>query len=412
MLKPCCGKKLDSQVTNTPVSYSQIQMCSLDGSRDLKVLWELPKYPLTEAFGEYQSDFPVFDQALMMCTNCGHVQLQTLIDPEFLYSTSNYAFRTESSSKINIEIEFLRQFIQNLNIDPQSRNVVEIGASNFELAKHIRLDFHKYAVCDPLLAAINGTTQDDIYVIGKLAENAMAEFASFGTSFILGRHVLEHVLNPRVLLEEIILAADVDCVFAFELPSLSHLRKQYRFDAVFHQHCQYFDLESIELLVTSLGCELLDFKYNTSGSNGGSALFAFKKSGKELVVKTRSRAEIDSKCAQMEKEIAIFESQMTCLSQEILNSYEPVYGYGAAHMLATLNYHLKGAIEKLVAILDDNLDLHGTGYKNIDTVILSPAKVRIEKDAIYLITSMENRRAILKKLVNAGPARIFLPAVI
>jgi len=399
-------------VTNTPASYTQIQMCSLDGSRNLKVLWNLPKYPLTEAFGEYQSDFPLFDQALMMCTNCGHVQLQNLIDPEFLYSTSNYAFRTVNSSKINIEIDFLRQFIQNLDIDSHNRNVVEIGASNFELAKQIKLDFHKYAVCDPLLAEINGTTQDDIYVIGKLAENAMVEFASFGASFILGRHVLEHVLNPRVLLEEIILAADADCVFAFELPSLRHLREQYRFDAVFHQHCQYFDSESIELLVTSLGCELIDIQYNALGSNGGSMLFAFKKSGKELVVKTRSRTEIDSKCAQMAMEISIFELQMNCLSQEILSSLGPVYGYGAAHMMATLNYHLKGAIEKLEAVLDDNLDLHGTGYKNIDTVILSPSQVKIEKDASYLITSMENRRAILKKLMNEGTTRIFLPSVI
>ena len=387
-------------------------MCSLDGSRNLKVLWELPKYPLTEAFGEYQSNFPVFDQALMLCVNCGHVQLQNLIDPEFLYSTSNYAFRTVSSSKINSEIDFLRKFIQNLNIDSHSRNVVEIGASNFELAKQIMFDFHKYAVCDPLLAELNGTTQDDIHVIGKLAENAIDEFASFGASFVLGRHVLEHVLNPRLLLEDIISAANVNCVFAFELPSLRHLREQYRFDAVFHQHCQYFDLESIELLVTSLGCELIDLQYNVLGSNGGSVLFAFKKSGNELAVKTRSRAEIDSKCAQMEREIAIFELQMNCLSQEILSCLGPVYGYGAAHMMATLNYHLEGAIEKLEAILDDNVDLHGTCYKNIDLVILSPSLVIIEENASYLITSMENRRTILKKLMSEGARRIFLPPVI
>ena len=399
-------------MTNTLISFTKIQMCSLDGSRNLKVLWELPKFPLTEAFGEFESNFPVFDQALMMCIDCGHVQLQNLIEPEFLYSTSNYAFRMVSSSKINIEIDFLRQFIENLNIDSHSRNVVEIGASNLELAKKIRLDFHEYAVCDPLLAELNGTTQDDIYVIGKLAENAIHELASFGASLYLGRHVLEHVLNPRLLLENIISVADVNCVFAFEVPSLKHLREQYRFDAVFHQHCQYFDSESIELLVTSLGCELIDLQYNVLGSNGGSVLFAFKKSDKELAFKTRSRAEIDSKCAHMEKEIAIFELQMNCLSQEILSSLGPVYGYGAAHMMATLNYHLKGAIEKCEAILDDNSGLHGTGYKNIESVILSPSQVTIEENASYLITSMENRRTILKKLMSEGARRIFLPSVI
>ena len=71
-------------MTNTLASFTQIQMCSLDGSRNLKVLWDLPKYPLTEAFGEYQSNFPVFDQALMMCIDCGHVQLQKLPESLFL----------------------------------------------------------------------------------------------------------------------------------------------------------------------------------------------------------------------------------------------------------------------------------------------------------------------------------------
>ena len=397
---------------NSLVSSTKIQLCSLDGSRNLKVLWDLPKYPLTEAFGEYQNNFPMFDQALMICTDCGHVQLQNLIDPEYLYSKSNYAFRTVNSLKINNEITFLRQFIKDLNLDSQSRNAMEIGASNFELAKHIRLDFQKYAVCDPLLAEIDGTVQDDIYVVGKLAENAMSEFADFGISLVLGRHVLEHVLNPRVLLREVMLTTDDDCVFVFELPSLKHLREQYRFDAVFHQHCQYFDSDSIELLVTSLGCELIDLKYNALGSNGGSILFAFKKSDNEFLPKKRSEEEIIAKCAQMEKEIIIFESQMNCLSQEILNNSGAVYGYGAAHMLSTLNYHLKGAIEKLVAVLDDNLELHGKGYRNIDVVILCPSLVTIEEDASYLITSMENRRAILQKLISAGPARIFLPPVI
>ena len=66
---------------NSLVSSTKIQECSLDGSRNLEMIWELPNYPLTEAFGEYQNNYPVFDQALMICTDCGHVQLQNLIDP-------------------------------------------------------------------------------------------------------------------------------------------------------------------------------------------------------------------------------------------------------------------------------------------------------------------------------------------
>ena len=393
------------------IAYTEIEKCSLDGSRDLATLWTLPKFPLTEAFGDYDCNFPTLDQALMICRDCGHIQLQHLIDPNFLYSVANYAFRTRITKKIKNEIEFFSQFINSLGFDTRIRNVVEIGASNFELAKQIGSNFHKYAVCDPLLAELDGTTQENIIVFGKLAENAITEFKNFESSLVLGRHILEHVLNPLDLLETILSVSDADCVFVFEVPSLRHLRKQYRFDAIYHQHCQYFDADSIKLLVSSLGCELLEMKFNPLGSNGGSVLFAFKKSKQVVAPITRLREDVALKSTKIVAEIELFKSQMECLREEILTSNEPVYGYGAAHMLASLNYHLHGAIENLQAIFDDNIDLHGKGYKNIKPIILHPTKVVIEQECSYLITSMENRRSIMVKLLG-GKSRIFTTPII
>ena len=43
-----------------------------------------------------------------------------------------------------------------------------------------------------------------------------------------------------------------------------------RFDAIFHQHLNYFDEYSIQKLISSLNCKLLSLESNLEGSNGGS----------------------------------------------------------------------------------------------------------------------------------------------
>ena len=58
------------------------------------------------------------------------------------------------------------------------------------------------------------------------------------------------------------------------------------------------------------------------------------------------------------------------LTSQYLNSYKgAVVGYGAAHMLATLNYHLSNCIEGLDFVLDDNSSMNGFQYKNIDITV-------------------------------------------
>jgi hypothetical protein len=131
-------------------------------------------------------------------------------------------------------------------------------------------------VCDPLLVGLDGQSIDEITIYGKFAEELSVKDLNF--SLIFGRHVLEHIENSFEFLSKISAQANDNTIFVFEVPSLTHIRSNYRFDAIFHQHCHYFGLSSIKILVELLGCSLVDYTYNQAGSNGGSLIFAFRKS--------------------------------------------------------------------------------------------------------------------------------------
>jgi hypothetical protein len=396
-----------------PSLHYSITRCSICQHNEFESIFNLPAFPLTEQFGNFDKNFPVFDQELLFCKFCGHVQLLNIVDPKFLYTPATYVYRIPDNGKIHAEHQFFLEFIIGLNIDTQKFNALEIGAGNFQLATFLREYVSQYSICEPLLSHLDKTTVDGINIIGKFAEDAGSEIQSVDPDFVFGRHFLEHVVNPKELLENLLSTVKDETIFCFEVPSLQHLRNQSRFDAIFHQHVQYYDLESILLLLNTLNCEILDFRYNNFGSNGGSLLFAFRKSGKLGGIDKsfydeigRKRVVVEQKKVCIKEEIANFTLSMKLLAKSIELSTTPIYGYGAAHMLATLNYHLGGKIDLLDLILDDNFDLDGGHYKNIDIGIKHPSRVYSITDSTILITSQENRRSILNKLIQMGVSKI------
>jgi hypothetical protein len=387
-----------------------ISNCGVCGSTNLSSVWNLPNYPITEAYGEYDVNYPKLDQELMICMSCGHLQLKNQVDPNFLYNTDNYAFRTQNNNKIHKEFEFIQEFLSELNLNSNQIRAIEIGASNLELAKFLnqRNKFESFAVCDPLFANFEKIDGNEIKVIGKLAEDANEDIKRLAINFVIGRHVLEHVLNPLSLLRRIMHNIDPSTIFVFEVPSLELLRKNLRFDAILHQHCQYFDESSITTLLQELGCELISMKFNKEGSNGGSMIFAFKKQDFKVSrnANDASRIAVEKKNSEIKIEIGIFTSAFKALGEFIKYLPGKKAGYGAAHMLATLNYHTGGAIETLDFILDDDKSKNNLSYRNIDLSIVHPEEATIDENLIFIPTSYENHRTIIKKLTEKYPNRV------
>jgi len=387
-----------------------VSICGVDGSINLRSVWDLPNFPITEAYGEYDVNYPKFDQELMICMSCGHLQLKNQVDPNFLYNMDDYAFRTQNNSKIYKEFEFIQEFLSELNLQSHHLRAIEIGASNLELANFLnfRNKFQSFAVCDPLFVQHEKFDKSGIEVIGKLVEDATEDFKRLAANFVIGRHVLEHVLNPLSLLRKILNNIDPSTIFVFEVPSLELLRQNLRFDAIFHQHCQYFDETSVKILLENLGCQLILMKFNKDGSNGGSMVFAFKKRNNEKahIPINNLPVLIDRKLSDLRNEVEIFTTAFKVLGDFIKYSPGIKVGYGAANMLATFNYHTKGGVEALDFIIDDDETKDNLSYRNIDIRIVHSNQARIGENVIFVPTSYENHRRIIKKLTEKYPNKI------
>lgn len=368
----------------------------VSGKDNLIPAWELPNLPFTEFFGNFNLNFPTIDQNLMFCPDSGVFQLSREVDPSFLYHPNNYNFRTLTSPKINAELDFLiKSTSLRTLLDPASR-ILEIGGNNSVLAEKLVGDFSHYVVCDPILKDSNF---GKISYWEGLIEDNLARVAELQPNVIIGRHVLEHVNSPLEMLQALIDSTSKPLVFIFEFPNFRLMQKRQRLDAVFHQHLNYFDEYSIVRLVENLGCKVLTLESNLQGSNGGSLVVSFTNIAiSEPVNRFLEDNVRRSTLEDFSESLSLFSSQARLLEKTIQTWKGQKVGFGAGLMLATLNYHTRGAIEELSSIFDDDQEKSDMEYQNIKLKILHSSHLSDAESNLVVVTSMENQRGIRNRL--------------
>lgn len=392
-----------SRGPHVEVSTRLVAACGVCRGTDFAEVWNLDAYPLTEQFGTYDPEFPTIDQALMKCKVCGHVQLRDQVDPEFLYSKDNYKFVSGTTPKLAREYEFLLDFTRSVLPADGVRAALEFGSSNLTVAEILCGIADTVMAVDPLLPEFSPSP--GVLLHHGTIERVLQDGLGVRPQLVVARHTLEHILDPAHVVKELLAACDANSVLVFEVPSLSHLVSKLRFDAITHQHIHYFSVQSAAALAAATGSSLVAWAFNPLGSNGGSLLFALAKTD------NRSLApKVPAQAVGVEQGIDRFIAEMSCI-RGILDWGSETAGFGAGLMLATFDYHLHGAVGKLGVVFDDDETRNGSGYRNVDVEVRHSSGLGDFRSGAFLVTSLENSRAIYRRLVDLEVGRIISTAV-
>lgn len=386
-----------------------IDICNIGGGDNFETLWSLPSFPVTEMFGDFELDFPSIDQELTINYKSGHVQLRNQVDPSFLYTSENYSYRSHTSKKTARDSQKFLNFFNRVADRNYFMSAVDIGGNDLFLAKKVINKVKRISVIDPICEGLDGQIVDGVNVYGKMVENVDIGSEIGSVDLVFCRHTLEHIARPIDLLEQLFKQCSDDCIYFFEVPCLQNMLEALRFDAVFHQHLSYFDIHSFKFMLNAAGGEYIYHEEYHQGPVGGSLLVAFRKA------RSLNRCPLDVDVSQrikyIENKITSFSSYMRLANEALAGFSDPVFGYGAGLMLATLGYHLKTDFSKMVCILDDDCTKAGLGYKNVDVEIRFTETETINPNSSFLITSMENVRPIFGKINSFNPRRIICPLI-
>lgn len=387
----------------------EIKVCGISDASEFHSLWQLPGLPLTERFGRYNPDLNLaFDQELLISLPTGHVQLRNQLDPKILYGDADYSFRTGGSDKSRKGVDFFLAYLGKLTSGRSFSSAVDVGGNDLFVARGISGLSKHCAVVDPICASIDGQTLDGIKVFGRFVEEVDFSSDMPRPDLVVCRHTLEHIVSPRQLIEQWFQQCDPDCLYVAEIPCFENLVESLRFDAIFHQHVHYFDLDSFRHLLWECGGEYLGHTFNHQGSCGGALLVAFRRAKAK---QAKPHIDLAARISGFERRISLYKNQMAVM-RELLDALpKPVYGYGASLMLATLGYHLQTDFSSLECILDDDVSRDGATYENISVTVRHTAKVSPAANSSYLITSLENIRPIYRRILELSPRRILVPMI-
>ena len=392
-------------------AYTQRTHCSVCSEKLVRSVLDFPALPvLTGVFTKQKSEIQDLglDQSFCFCSKCGHGQVSTVIDPEFLYN-QDYSFKTSSSKTATNELEKFINFLEKIFSDRIFNKVADIGCNDLYLLKRLKNKAKSFCGVDMMQGFADNQQQLDssVALIAKRAEDLdVSDFKGECPDLVVATHMLEHAQEPKEVLCNLMRCAAEDALFVFEVPCLEQMLQGYRFDRIFHQHLQYFSLESFKNLLSLVGAEYIDHCYNLS--HWGSMTIAFKK-------KTNSFCgEINNPDKDLSVEIKsrydIFRKNMSKISDEI-NQQEKgsVVGYGASNMLPILFYHLRLKDNLLDLVFDDDIMKNDLYFQGLGVRVKNLSQSDQLEQKTVVVTALDHVDVIAKKVLSFSVDKIVIP---
>lgn len=362
-----------------------------------------PGMPITDMY-VYE---PIFDdtlkhdQCLMVCEHCGHAQLKYFVDSSFLYDEKYSFVTTTSMSKKSNDwfVAHLKKLFYSRHFD----TVIDIGCNDAYLLRKLKdVSYHQVGI-DPI---VDTTTKGTLSLIGRFVEDVpMYEHIARDT-LIVSSHFMEHIGNPRALLEQLHDAATEDTEFVFYFPCFDILMRDRRFDQVYHHHYHYYSLHSLLALFNNIGFNMVGYAFNDR--YWGSIAIHFRKGERNSNDTSRheryKRENIRDAWKQYLQQLLLFSRTIKA------NTARNYYGYGAGLQLMSFFKQLGIAQPHRYfdCIFDDDKNKDGLYYPN--------SKLKIKKfdgrdlsDSIVVVTAPNFSREIVSRLLPYNPKRIIVP---
>ena len=328
-----------------------LKECLACGNQHLELAIDLGLQPLANNFKKEPGKNELYPLAVNRCTECYHLQLTDVVNPEIIYK--DYAYVSGTSQTY---VEYMRWFADWTQeyIGKSRGNVLDIGCNDgTQLSMYNAKGFRTFGV-DPAenLYAQNSSVADEM-VCGFWDDATAEKFKHTKFNIVVAQNAFAHNPDPMGYLTRLkpLLA---DNGYVFIQTSQSEMVQNGEFDTIYHEHVNFYNINSMQKLCERAGLFLCDVV--KTPVHGNSYVF--------VVSATQSRPQHIHNLKQLEKELytpdiySVWAERAKQIAQQydkaITDLQDQGYtaiGYGAA---AKGNTFLNYVETTLDAIIDDN----------------------------------------------------------
>jgi hypothetical protein len=355
--------------------------------------------------------------------SCGLVQLRHTTPPNLMYDRYFYRSGINQTMPKNLK-EIVNQAISKINLNSNDL-VVDIGCNDGTLLQNYKELSVKSIGFDPaknlsVFSKKSGAIIiTDFFSAEKFSENFGVKKAKIITSIAM----FYDLEDPSKFVSDISKTLDPDGIWILELSYLPLMLNQNAFDTIVHEHLEYYDLFTIEFLLSKYELKVIDVQLNDM--NGGSfRIFVqhqTKKIDEESLKRINSIRENEKKLKldtnipfnSFIEQINNEKEKLLKFIQNEVDNGKTIHGYGASTKGNTLLQFYNLDKNLIPFIADRNPDKWGRKTIGTDIKIISEEESHSINPDYYLILPWhfinEFKEREINFLKNGGKLLLPLP---
>lgn len=317
---------------------------------------DLGSHYLSQAFRENTNkkgiEAPMFEYKLTRCNACGHL-INNNFHPALMRCFSDagadYDLRIRSNEPEH-HFHKIKDFITSeISLAGRSRllgiTYKDKSLLNYLKSTNKNLTLNQYSLLEDTLQITLDLMNND-YTINPIKTG--------GYELILVRHFIEHVPEPKKLIENLLGCLHPNGALFIEVPSSDYIVKGVALGQIWEEHCHYFCARSLEALFNSLD---VNFKIHIF-DNGLEPIIGCLISKKHELIYNKTCL-VESGFPEQDKNIfdednaIITERKILIESQLILHNMKRVILVGAGH-IGIKNLLFLDLVKYVDFIVDDN----------------------------------------------------------
>lgn len=364
-------------------NYTKINNCRICYNKNLRQILDLNTQPLANNYhrGKKQEEFPL---SINVCTECFHVQLSVVANPDLMFK--NYLYVSGTSNTLHQYFSDFVKICEEYGVG--TKRVLDIACNDgTQLDKFRENGWQTFGV-DPAKNLHSISREKHNVVCGYWNDETARQFNE-KFDVITAQNVFAHVHDVHDFLR---LCYDnlQDSGNVFIQTSQADMILDNQFDTVYHEHLSFFNSKSMKTCANMNNFSLVDVR--KTNIHGGSYVFVLKKGKHDESRSLKAiRREVDRGLYDL---VTYQEYAKNC--QEIVDTFRDIVadfkqnnykiiGYGAA---AKGNTFLNFSKTNLDYIVDDNDMKWGLLTPGMDTMIKNAAVLQEEDPSKIVVVPL------------------------
>ena len=322
--------------------------CRLCHSKKIETFLDFGMHPHSDGFvrkEQLDQPEPVFPLAANLCTECGQVQINYIVKPEYLYGEDYLYDGAITATGRDHFLGMAKDIVETYAI-PSDSLAVDIGSNVGLLLSGFRKQGLRVQGVDPTpkmtaIAIANGIDTITECFSVEVAHKIVDEKGK--AAVVTGTNVIAHVDDLDDLMEGIDILLEEKGIFVIEAPYFANLVEKLEYDTIYHQHLSYFSVHPITQFAKRFGMELFNVK-QTNIHGGSIRMFIGRKGAYEIdpIVKklianeTKSELHSSERVRQFARNVYAHRRELVKMLSTLKDQGKTIAGVGAPAKGSTL----------------------------------------------------------------------------